>query len=69
MMTKTYQLKQNPEYTLKVFPHSTWVRVEKSGAMLSLAMDLHSAYQTIYQDLHDNGENSEFITIKDFKEI
>jgi hypothetical protein len=66
-MTKTLRLKQSPEYTLKIFKGSKWVRVEKNNTMLSLCMDLHSAYQVVYQDIHDSGGHCEVICKDDWR--
>ena len=55
------------EYYLVPQDGSTWIRIEKDGNFIALCMDQESAFQTIYQDIHNSGGSCGFLTSRDFK--
>ena len=64
---KPLTLKQDPNYTIKRWKNSEWVKAMHNKEMLGLCADLETAYQIIYTHIKESGKPCVFLTEHEFK--
>ena len=64
---KPLKLIQDPTYQIIRYSDSTWLKAEHKQEMIGMCFDEESAYQLIYQHIHNNGGKCERLSKSDFK--
>lgn len=49
--------------------NSNFKRVYKDNSIIAHALNTATALQVIYQDVHENGGECEYLNIEDFREV